>query len=225
MFLLISPSLGPDDAVNSWDKAYSLELENYESNPEDTGTVWFSDNSASEKILAYLTSSSLALDRDATFIDLGTGNGEMLFLLREDGGFTGRMLGVDYSPLSVELARNVAKDRNLTGLTEFEVWDILGDTVGPPGHFNVVLDKGTFDAVSLSGQTGVEEKYVQKAKQLVRNGGLLLITSCNWTESELRNWFEGGPLKYYDKIEYPVFSFGGQTGQSISSICFRKDVR
>ena len=145
----------------------------------------------------------------------------MLFLLREEGGFTGKMLGVDYSANSVELARGVAEARHLTDGITFEIWDILSHTTGP-GEFDVVLDKGTFDAVSLSGRTNIEELYVRNVGQLIRNGGLLLITSCNWTELELRDWFENESLSYHGKIQYPVFQFGGQTGQSISSICFYK---
>ncbi|KAL8831121.1 MAG: hypothetical protein Q9191_001047 [Dirinaria sp. TL-2023a] len=187
-------------------------------------TIWFSECSAPEKILAYLNSPTLALERDTTFLDLGTGNGEMLFLLREEGNFTGNMLGVDYSPNSVELARGVANARNLDDGISFETWDVLSDTP-EPGQFDVVLDKGTFDAVSLSGQMEVEKLYVRKVERLVRDGGFLLVTTCNWTEQELRNWFESGSLDYHGQIQYPVFHFGGQTGQSISSICFHKRKR
>ena len=214
----------PDPCRYSWDEAYDTELKNHALHPNDTGTVWFSECSAPEKILAYLTSPSLALDPDTTFLDLGTGNGEMLFLLKEEGDFTGNMLGVDYSPNSVELARGVANARHLTDGIKFKIWDILSDTT-ELGQFDVVLDKGTFDAVSLSGRIDVEEIYVRKVEQLIKDGCFLLVTSCNWTELELRNWFESGSLDYYGKIQYPVFRFGGQTGQSISSICFRRRKR
>ncbi|KAG6012596.1 hypothetical protein E4U41_005268, partial [Claviceps citrina] len=42
--------------------------------------------------------------RDVSLLDLGCGNGSMLFALRERG-WSGRALGVDYSPQSVQLAR------------------------------------------------------------------------------------------------------------------------
>ena len=196
-----------------------MELENHASDPCDTGTIWFSDSSASERILAYLTSQDLP--PETNFLDLGTGNGEMLILLREEGRFTGDMLGVDYSAGSIELANRVADGKGLRHGMAFEVRDVLEDTERLP-KFDVVLDKGTFDAVSLSGQEGVEERYVRKVEMLVGKGGLALITSCNWTEKELRSWFEGGELEYHGRIAYPVFQFGGQTGQSISTVCFKK---
>lgn len=198
---------------------YNVELENHASDPSDTGTNWFADSAAPERILAYIV--SRGLPSETSFLDLGTGNGEMLFLLREEGGFTGTMLGVDYSASSIELAKRIADSKGLTEGLTFEVWDVL-DNTKRHSVFDVVLDKGTFDAVSLSGQGGVEERYVRKVESLVRKGGLVLITSCNWTENELRSWFGGGSLEYHGRIDYPVFRFGGQTGQSISSICLRK---
>jgi len=203
----------------SWDQTYNVELENQASDPSDTGTVWFSDSAAPERILAYILSQELP--PETSFLDLGTGNGEMLFLLQEEGGFNGTMLGVDYSASSIELAKRIAETKGLTKELTFEAWDVLEDIVRPSA-FDVVLDKGTFDAVSLSGQEGVEERYVRKVELLVRKAGLVLITSCNWTEKELRSWFESGSLECHGRIDYPVFRFGGQTGQSISSVCLRK---
>ena len=47
---------------------------------------------------------------ETSFLDLGTGNGQMLFELRDEG-WQGEMLGVDYSEGSVELARRLLADR------------------------------------------------------------------------------------------------------------------
>lgn len=138
------------------------------------------------------------------------------------------MLGVDYSVGSVELARRIAREKNgVVGNVEFRVWDIMGEDPWEGGEFDVVLDKGTFDAVSLSAEEDgrgrrVCEGYRARVEQLVKRGGVLLVTSCNWTEEELRGWFEGGELGFEGRVGYPRFSFGGQTGQSISSVCFRR---
>lgn len=161
-------------------------------------------------------------------LDLGTGNGEMLFALCEDGGSLGKMMGVDYSAQSVELARRVAEKKGLQHQVEFRVWDILNGREEKEGEqelgeWDVVLDKGTFDAVSLSGIPDVERRYVWQVERLVRPRGLVLVTSCNWTEDELKKWFEsGGLLVYHGRIHYPTFKFGGATGQTISSVCFKK---
>ncbi|KAJ9637174.1 Protein-lysine N-methyltransferase efm4 [Coniosporium tulheliwenetii] len=154
-----------------WDKTYALELTNHATNPTDEGTVWFSDADAEDKVLSYLESldDEGVLDkRDTSFLDLGTGNGHMLFALR-DAGWEGRMVGVDYSGASVRLARQV-QEKRVRDLRDdegeesggdavlFEEWDILNFEAGEwlGDGFDVVLDKGTFDAISLSGEMGVE---------------------------------------------------------------------
>lgn len=152
----------------------------------------------------------------------------MLFRLREHGGFTsGKMLGVDYSLASVELARRIARQKNLDNV-EFELWDIMGDgNTWLRGVFDVVLDKGTFDAVSLSAEENGDgmricEGYRVKVEEMIKPGGRFLITSCNWTEKELGEWFGAGKLVLEGKVEYPTFSFGGMKGQSVYSVCFRR---
>lgn len=143
------------------------------------------------------------------------------------------MVGVDYSAASVALCRKrlfalQSEEPHIEDIA-FERWDVLRDKPWTEwaGGFDAVLDKGTFDAISLSeeveeGGRRVCEGYRKKVEPLVGEGGLLVVTSCNWTEKELKGWFEGGELVAVGKVEYPVFKFGGQTGQSISTVCFRK---
>ena len=162
------------------------------------------------------------------------------------------MVGVDYSSGSVELCRRLAASKGYLlrdsedgeggergdGSMEFKEWDILHST--PPSSwtqpgFDVVLDKGTFDAVSLSAETDergrrVCEGYRDKVQDLVRKEGVLVVTSCNWTEEELVEWFEGysgsregrRALERCGRVEYPVFSFGGKQGQSVQSVVFKR---
>ena len=70
--------------------------------------------------------STLPLSPDASFLDVGTGNGHLLFELREaDEEYSGRMVGIDYSPASVKLANAIAEQRALE--VQFEVVDIIKD--------------------------------------------------------------------------------------------------
>jgi SAM-dependent methyltransferase len=183
-------------------------------------------------------------------LDVGTGNGHFLFRLRagseeddeDEGGegsgsaWKGKMMGVDYSEKSVEFARRIAKEKKLAREEDivFKWWDIMTQSpdevilAGRVGQgWDVVCDKGTFDAISLSEEKDAQgrrmcEGYKERVVPLIREGGILLITSCNWTEEELRGWFEGGELGFVDRIVYRSFSFGGRKGQTISSVCFRK---
>ena len=226
--------------------------------------MWFSDAGAEEKIINYLE--KLASDgtllkgrisdsssAPTTFLDLGTGNGHLLFSLR-DNGWEGHMLGVDYSYPSINFARSISLRRvevhYKTFLEDgfdfgsdmqpvhFEVYDVMKPRPTPgmlARGFDVLLDKGTFDAVSLSWEVDdngkrIPENYPEKVKPLLRNGGLLIITSCNWTEEELEDWFTKnndskiGAFVLRDKIKYKKFSFGGKSGQSVATLCFEKRV-
>ena len=132
----------------------------------------------------------------------------------------------------------------------FEEWDILSSTdplsdssTGgtldwfpyAQGGFDIVLDKGTFDAVSLcdevdgAAQRRVCERYPAVARRLVRRGGFLVVTSCNWTEEEVVKWFtsSGGTsgedgLKVWGRVDYPRFQFGGKEGQGVCTVCFQR---
>jgi hypothetical protein len=207
----------------------------------------------------------------------------MLALLQKRGGFRGRLVGVDYSRQSVELARELQRGRGHSAYRsdsededededeedgaepavpeskaeadsevapiQFEEWDILGSEAplsetglaSSPAHalpwfpyddggFDVVLDKGTFDAVSLAGDAKnarVCERYPDIARRLVKRGGFLVVTTCNWTEEELVRWFtgdrgSGDRLVVWGRVEYPVFRFGGHEGQGVCTVCFQR---
>ena len=220
-----------------WDAAYTTELNNFSSNPDDEGTVWFSDAGAEERMLSFLKnlSDEGELHKDdetpTRFLDLGTGNGHLLFALREDE-WTGSMVGVDYAPSSIKLAEEIkaSKGEDYKDIDFFE-WDLLNQHPGTwlADGFDVVLDKGTFDAICLAQETDAQgrricEGYREKVEGLIKPGGRFLITSCNWTEEEVRGWFdvEGGGLVYESKAKYPSFTFGGKTGTSVCTLCFRR---
>lgn len=187
-------------------------------------------------------------DHKPTVLDLGTGNGGMLFTLRTEGNYQGPMVGVDYSQQSVDLAtklRHHFRDQLSTGDAPGDITfrrvdlireDPRGASWWPREGFDLVLDKGTFDAVSLSeetvegegeGRRRICELYPGRVVGMVAPRGFLLVTSCNWTEDEVVEWFlrgDGvdGRLQVFGRIEYPVYKFGGHVGQGVASVCFQK---
>lgn len=168
--------------------------------------------------------------------------------------WTGRMLGVDYSPQSISLANQILTTSSSSTPSKnrqeisFHEWDLLA---GPyPTVLNgaqatgwdVVHDKGTFDAISLSDAQDAQgrricEGYRGRVVRLVRKGGFFIVTSCNWTEQELKAWFETaeeregqeqtqgeeeGRFVLDGRVEYRTFSYGGVKGQTVTTLCFRR---
>lgn len=237
----------------SWDELYDRELRNHADDGDDEGTVWFDESNAERVVLKQLdklvyagllarghgTEESEAAVQPSRFLDLGTGNGHMLFELREEDSegkrWCGEMIGVDYSEASVQLARRIATqkvsgDNAAFQQIRFECWDLLSS---PPGDwladgFDVVLDKGTFDAISLMEQLGGSphpcETYRDKVTSLMKPGSFLFVTSCNWTKDELVGWLVNGrgELIIFDEAKYPTFQFGGRTGQSVVTVIFQR---
>lgn len=82
---------------------------------------------------------------------------------------------------------------------------------------------GTYDAVSLhpDDPKSKRETYISNIHKMVENDGLLIITSCNWTEMELCNAFISKFVKH-SNIPAPSFRFGGQVGSVVTSLVFKK---
>lgn len=185
----------------SWEQAYDVETRNFSSDPTDEGQIWFSESDAEGRILSYLANEGIP--STASFLDVGTGNGHLLFELLEEGGYgEGAMVGIDYSLKAVALAQKIAAERQLAEDVKFYVSDCITDDLAStqwvPGlegekGFDVVLDKGTFDAISLSDELladgsgrRIYEGYAENIVGVMKKGGLLVVTSCNWTGEELK---------------------------------------
>jgi SAM-dependent methyltransferase len=126
-------------------------------------------------------------------LEIGSGNGTLLFALRDAGYAAPHLSGIDYSPDAVRLARMVAQTRNSEQIT-FHVCDFLSEPAPPPaaavsggqslddleGSWDLLLDKGTYDAIALGEKDGSGSSpvaaYPVRASKLLRENGYLLIT-------------------------------------------------
>ncbi|KAG8213320.1 S-adenosyl-L-methionine-dependent methyltransferase [Butyriboletus roseoflavus] len=173
-----------------WDQRYSDELANFHESGLE-GEVWFGE----EPVVNMVEWASTHVPSTAcpNVLDVGTGNGHLLFSMVEVGYDASRLAGVDYSQGSVDLSTAIAKRRDeeehaYKDIT-FAVCDFLDSEspIPPPRHdstsdgvWDLVLDKGTYDAISLmdSDQQGIAplERYVPRVVKLLRPGGYFLIT-------------------------------------------------
>lgn len=211
-----------------WDKFYKLEQNNFDENEDDTGECWFNESDAENKMCDFIFE-KLEHIQKTKVCDLGTGNGHLLFQLYEDG-LRGNLIGVDYSETSVEFAKKVAEKKGYE--VTFERSDILRSDdqflAQNIEAFDLVLDKGTLDAIALSdetyegGLTGFQT-YPKNIVKLIKKRGILLITSCNFTQEEIcKHFTSSGDFKIFGNVDYPVIEFGGVKGSTICTVAFEK---
>jgi SAM-dependent methyltransferase len=159
---------------------------------------------------------------DPSILEVGSGNGTLLFALVENGYAPDKILGIDYSFDAILLARSIAASRGYERLS-FAVCDFLKESPSPlhpaqesSSHlWDLLLDKGTFDAIALSEKdedgTSPAIHYPVHVANLLKAGAFFLITcmlvfayhsttiqpryvdwsitACNFTEDELRTIF------------------------------------
>ncbi|KAJ2909243.1 Protein-lysine N-methyltransferase efm4 [Coemansia aciculifera] len=176
-------------------------------------------------------------DTESRILDVGCGNGHLLLELAEDGGFT-NLTGTDYSPQAIELAQGIAASRGLDKTIAFVVQDFLSaaevSRIAGQEKFDVVLDKGTYDAICLKPKDGgssaaatadVDQEaidtYPVSVVSSLKDSGVFLITSCNWTEDELIARFSKH-LKCVGRVKHRSFKFGGAVGQTVATVAFKK---
>lgn len=223
-----------------WDGRYDMEIRNYKSH-KDVGEIWF-DESSQDRIVRAITR-KLQIGTEERIIDIGedvdilkrpviltlsitgTGNGMMLIELAQEG-FT-KLVGVDYSLKAVQLSESIAKDNGFSDSIQYHVVDMVKEEGNAElealGLYRVVHDKGTYDAISLNPENAKEKRmaYIRNIVRLLTDDGYFIITSCNWTEDELRITFQD----YFEQdyiIPSPQFMFGGKVGSVVSSVVFKK---
>ncbi|KAG8435722.1 hypothetical protein GDO86_013604 [Hymenochirus boettgeri] len=199
-----------------WDAVYSRELQSFQEYG-DEGDVWFGEGSIT-RIVQWLNAQKVP--QTSSILDIGTGNGMLLVELAKHGYCN--LTGIDYCRDAVELAKGICEKGGVSA--HFQVTDFL-ENFHPSEPFDVCLDKGTYDAVSLD-PTGAAEKrqlYVKSLYQALKPEGLFLITSCNWTRVELLSQFGDG-FDYKDELPTPKFSFGGKSGHSVTALVLQRKI-
>lgn len=188
-------------------------------------------------------------------LEIGTGNGTLLFALLDAGYSAEKLSGIDYSPGSIKLSKSIAATRG-GELISFHLCDLLKEdppllpSMVGPDTWDLILDKGTFDAIALMEKDakGVApvSGYPSKVARLLKPGGhflitctllllesirilheliaILLVPACNFTEEELQTTFvnEQTCLSYHSRIQHPTYTYNGRTGSICASVAFKK---
>src|SRR6266545_4079662 len=126
-------------------------------------------------------------------LEVGSGNGTLLLSLLEAGYDGSTLYGIDYSEGAIALAQAVAKSRGGSNIT-FSQCDFLVDeplvhesTEQRPVVWDLIMDKGTYDAVALGTKNTDSHSpaihYPGRVARLLTPGGIFLVT-CWLTASQ-----------------------------------------
>ncbi|XP_068597378.1 EEF1A lysine methyltransferase 2 isoform X2 [Brachionichthys hirsutus] len=198
-----------------WEDVYQKDLETFK-DIGDVGEIWFGEESVN-RVLRWMEQAGVP--QNAAILDIGTGNAAFLVELAKHG--YRNLTGIDYSPASIELSRNVLRMEDLTDIAVKEM-----DFLNCPGElkdFDVCVDKGTFDAISLNPDNAKNSKklYVQSLRDALKDKGLFAITSCNWTKEQLLEKLSEG-FEFEQELPTPSFQFGGKTGNTVTTLIFKR---
>lgn len=132
------------------------------------------------------TVNNVPASQGASILEVGSGNGTLLFGLFDAGYDPSKLYGIDYSTNAIKLSIGIANTRGASAIT-FTECDFLHDDPAPPKNnstttqtWDLLLDKGTYDAIALgekdlSGHSPVIH-YPSRVARLLKPGGLFLIT-------------------------------------------------
>lgn len=127
---------------------------------------------------------------DPTILEIGSGNGTLLFTLHEEEHYSPkRLCGIDYSSDAVELAKSIALQRGAQEII-FNTCDFLMQDPPPISQehqssrridsWDLLLDKGTYDAIALGEKDELGRppvfQYPSRVGRLLKPGGFFLIT-------------------------------------------------
>jgi EEF1A lysine methyltransferase 2 len=207
--------------IEHWQKQYRIELDTFLANNEDTGYNWFGERTL-RSLLRFIQRMVPSSERPKV-LDVGCGNGLLSIRLALSG--YSDVTGADYVDESVALATKIAHHIISLSKTPATIPTFTQDDIGsshfPPNTFDLIVDKGCFDAFRYNPDgSGTSIRYATSIATLLKSTGKFIITTCNSTAEELRNEF--APILHYhsQSNEAPAFSFGGVTGHNASIVCF-----
>jgi EEF1A lysine methyltransferase 2 len=203
----------------------------------DVGEIWFG-NAVERNMVLWIEQN--INDKNARIAEFGCGNGHLLVLLvwvviyitywKAKKRFL-NLTGFDYSKNSIELSEKVAKSEGVEII--YRQVDLCANEVQVERNsWDLIYDKGTFDAVSLCPNDGemhernleMENLYAKCCFEALKPGGKLMICSCNWTVEELQTKFKQQGFSFITTVQVSKqsFSFGGKAGDTARCTIFQK---
>jgi len=121
-----------------------------------------------------------------SILEIGCGNGTLLFALHEAGYNPKKIHGIDYSENAISLAKSIAATKETEDATSirFTVHDFFEEDLPRDDEtsdgWDLIFDKGTLDAIALGKRDENGDpphwRYPQRLSTLMKPGGRFVIT-------------------------------------------------
>lgn len=218
----------PDSRLGTkvyWDQVYQQEVENLNDHGEE-GEIWFG-LTAEKRVVDWIYKEWSP--KSPIIVDVGCGNGHFCLSLAKKG--FDHIIGMDYSDAACQLAEALA-EKECISCIKYKTGDLLSPDSVESLDADIVVDKGTFDAICLGSLDEIPENcstkseffahvYARSLRKMAKSKHTLIITSCNWTEDELVRLFSKERYTRESTISHPSFAFGGSKGSTVSTVIFR----
>ena len=169
--------------LDYWNQLYDTELSSFVEHGQE-GESWFGSGCETRLIKWFEQN----VPKHHSIVDIGCGNGAFLSRLHEAGYMN--LCGLDYSLSGIHLAQSMLPFT--CPLLHIDILDEFQLQSSTLTQYDVVFDKGIFDAISLQDIKGTDDrmtvllpKYIRSIKRLLNPNGSFVITSCNWS---MANW-------------------------------------
>lgn len=133
--------------------------------------------------------------------------------------------GIDYSEKAIEFCRQ--RLLVIGSVLDFRVVNVLYDSIDKT--FNVIIDKGTYDAICLSPNMDIDfirQRYFNFLIKHLKIDGYFIIFTCNFTKNEMLNFLSNNRQndEFYFELKHefdtPMLTFGGQVGKQVTGLIF-----
>ena len=165
--------ISPLGDLDHWEDAYEEELNLFHNNNTQTGEVWYGAP-LQKRIVAYIKEHFQ--DKTINILDIGFGNGIFLYKLAKQD-YT-NLYGMDYSEKSLILAQEIldCKNKKHNKQMKFQLYqEDINDKQGKiPIKFDLIHDKGSFDAFMLNRNNKMED-YIEYILSYSKKGETTFI--------------------------------------------------
>lgn len=121
-------------------------------------------------------------------LDVGTATGDLPLSIAGMPGFQGQVVGIDWSPRMMGVAREEARRRGLAERVRFEVVDVREGLPFATGEFDVIICLGLLETLP-----GPEEALEELRRVLGEDGVMVLSLYRGWTSRSAAlslDWYE-----------------------------------